>query len=353
MRCMDTSDLGDLLEQLDEALWHVATVYRASTSAGPFDKQLIKLPVKFGGLGLLSHKDIAPLARAASNEAADVALSPLLDLPESAPVEPVRQGIRTKALVQDQHAALVSRLSAQQRCLLAEGSSIVGRKWLSVFPTSSSLKLTDKEVSTALHARTLCHGTDSHCLLCGLQNHPLHEEICRKMENVRLARHERLKKLFLGVLGSLPRTTVVSEPAARQLPGRAADHCRTDFRVKGPPAQGGQQEYDLTIVSFASQDSQAACSRVINDQAIGATASPEALAQAALSVAARKKVTKYFGRTETPFAPLVFSTGGVVEDGTLDVLMHWRDALGPYGYNLLMCRVCILLQRARNFTFRI
>jgi hypothetical protein len=59
-----------------------------------------------------------------------------------------------------------------------EASSLLGRKWLSVIPFSPVLRLTDFEVSAALHAGTLLPGVALHCRHCGPPNQLGHDEVC-------------------------------------------------------------------------------------------------------------------------------------------------------------------------------
>lgn len=353
-RTLKTDDLSDLLADHDEALWRTPLLFRAASHPTARDSALLKLPVKLGGLGILSFEDTAPLARAASQEAALEVLLPLFSFPELDRHEPEAQGTRTRAMSTRQHAALVRTLSGPELCMLAENASLLGRRWLSVIPYSQNLLMSDKEVSTALHARTLCSGTERHCLLCGAENVILHDEVCMKMENVRLARHEQLKKIFIQTLSQAARTTVTNEPALTRRDGDdSLINGRTDFRVRGSAAQGGQTEYDLTIISVGSQASRAAVNKYLAETAPRPGPDPIAAAQAALVVAAKAKEAKYRNRTLVPFKPLAMTTGGCLEAGAHETFMHWQETIGSYAFGMMLNRVSILLQRARTHTFRI
>jgi hypothetical protein len=63
--------------------------------------------------------------------------------------------------------SLLESLDPQSAKSVVEASSLLGRKWLSVIPFSPALRLTDLEVSAALHARTLLPGAALHCRHCG------------------------------------------------------------------------------------------------------------------------------------------------------------------------------------------
>ena len=64
------------------------------------------------------------------------------------------------------HAELLSRLSNLERVLVTEAASQIGRKWLSVLPTMPLLRLTDVDISAALHARTLTPSAVTFCRHC-------------------------------------------------------------------------------------------------------------------------------------------------------------------------------------------
>jgi hypothetical protein len=81
-RSLRSHDLGHLWERLDASLANSVPRLRAAASPAPslaVDDALIALPVKLGGLGVLSFKTCAPLAYAAASEASDTLLAPLLD----------------------------------------------------------------------------------------------------------------------------------------------------------------------------------------------------------------------------------------------------------------------------------
>jgi hypothetical protein len=53
------------------------------------------------------------------------------------------------------HRSLIAGCTPQERLLITKASSYLGRRWMSIIPLNNSLKLSDFEVSSALHLRTL------------------------------------------------------------------------------------------------------------------------------------------------------------------------------------------------------
>jgi hypothetical protein len=156
------------------------------------DNALIGLPIKLGGLGILSFKTCAPLEFAAASEASDSLLAPLLDQDIDAANQAVlSQRERCQAAFLATRDSLLESLDPQSAKSVIEASSLLGRKWLSVIPFSPALRLSDFEVSAALHARTLLPGAATHCRHCGAQNQQGHDEICLRRAPWIVARHEQ------------------------------------------------------------------------------------------------------------------------------------------------------------------
>jgi hypothetical protein len=97
--------------------------------------------------------------------------------------------------------SLLESLDLYSAKSVIEASSLLGRKWLSVIPFSPALRLTDFEVSAALHARTLLPGATSHCRHCGAQNQLGHDETCLRRAPWTVARHEQAKRAIGTALG--------------------------------------------------------------------------------------------------------------------------------------------------------
>jgi hypothetical protein len=87
----------------------------------------------------LSHQEVAPLARVATDEMADQVLRPFLapDEDEVETGDEIRmrsQGKRWMELFERQSEELLSRLGDKERKALVGKGSVLGRKWISAIP---------------------------------------------------------------------------------------------------------------------------------------------------------------------------------------------------------------------------
>jgi hypothetical protein len=82
----------------------------------------------------------------------------------------------------------------------------------SFIPFFSALRLTDFELSAALHARTLLPGSATHCRHCGASNRLRYDEICNQRAPWAVARHEQTKYAIGTALSTLEGVQVRVEP---------------------------------------------------------------------------------------------------------------------------------------------
>jgi hypothetical protein len=243
--------------------------------------------------------------------------------------------------------SLLEPLCPSNRILVADNSASLGSRWLSTIPYFHSLRLSDREVSAALHIRTLCPGDSPHCLHCARPNVPGHDELCDARPNWRLVRHERVKTSLVHHLSKIPDTTVTVEPA---VPGT---QLRTDFRVTGAASSVGvASEFDLTIVAPTSSQALASAARVSAPSSTTPFQDAVTGLSRHLEVIAEEKVSKYSGRTLTPFVPLVISAGGTLARKSVDAFAHWRKS-SPEPFPFLASAISLTLVRcrARHFQF--
>ncbi|UOH84391.1 hypothetical protein LQV05_001191 [Cryptococcus neoformans] len=125
-----------------------------------------KLPAKLGGLGLLSFKDVAPLAYRSACESADKLLGTLSLIPATEePPPPTTQRSWCAELWDAQRDAILLGLNDTQRKRLTENASKLGRSWLSTIPLYQPLRLSDIDIASALHGRTLVGSSVPICRL--------------------------------------------------------------------------------------------------------------------------------------------------------------------------------------------
>ena len=139
------------------------------------------LHLRLGFMGILSHQDIAPLALSAANQASDRLINSFQPLSSnmdaSQEAQPKSQHERCKQFWEDQQNDLLTTLDDPERKYMAESSSTLGRKWLDTIPYYPSLRLTDFEVSTAIHYRTQSTSPLTTCPWCSKSNSLGHDEV--------------------------------------------------------------------------------------------------------------------------------------------------------------------------------
>jgi hypothetical protein len=150
--------------------------------------QLISLPAKLGGLGILSMLECAPHAFAAASEASDRILHPLLlrrpseqprdDAPTQDMTSIRSQRERCTQAFEARYNHLVSTLPPLEVQAIQESATYVGRRWLGIIPFHPSLKLSDFKLLAALHHCTLSPSRRTHCQHCGIRNEIMHDEVC-------------------------------------------------------------------------------------------------------------------------------------------------------------------------------
>jgi hypothetical protein len=217
-RSLKSDDLVHLWDRLDTTLREaVARIRGLQRPTDQLDAAVMSLPIKMGGIGILSYKTVAPHAYAAASEAADTTLAPILtpgSLPDSTQL--ITQHQRCQEIFTGNREALLSSLTPEQAKAVVEASSKLGRVWLTTIPFQPSLRLSDFEVAAALQLRTLAGEREAHCTNCGETNFFGHPEVCLQRKFRRVARHEGAKHIMGQALASTPGTRVRLEPLGHQ-----------------------------------------------------------------------------------------------------------------------------------------
>ncbi len=89
--------IDHLWRRLDRSLLASVTKIRSTEHLGPQDTALMALPIKLGGLGVLTFEICAAHAFQAAAESADLVLAPLLNLNHQESTEPKSQRERCQA----------------------------------------------------------------------------------------------------------------------------------------------------------------------------------------------------------------------------------------------------------------
>jgi hypothetical protein len=116
-RSLKSDDLVDLWDKLDTTLREaVARIRGLPRPTDQLDAAVISLPIKMGGLGILSYKTVAPHVYAAASEAADTTLAHILT-PESLPASTqlITQHQRCQEIFAENKEALLGSLNRPRR----------------------------------------------------------------------------------------------------------------------------------------------------------------------------------------------------------------------------------------------
>jgi hypothetical protein len=320
-RSLRSDDLVHLWDKLDTILREaVARIRGLPRPTDQLDATVISLPIKMGGLGILSYKMVAPHAYAAASEAADAALAPILTpgtLPASTQL--ITQHQRCQEIFAGKKEALLGSLTPEQAKAMVEASSKLGRVWL----------------------RTLAGEREAHCTNCGETNFFGHPEVCLQRKFRRVARHEGAKHIMGQALASTPGTRVRLEPLGHQTSRRNDIQV---FSLLGSQATGlASAEYDLTVVSLANKDARATKLPNLDTD-------PSRLVNKYLDSVADHKV-RHRPTSNLPFHPIVFSLGGMMNGSTTEVFASWKRVMTRGTYNLMLKRLslCLLQARVRSF----
>lgn len=358
-RCLPSDDLTDVWKRLDRAMWNTANDLRGAQTDDITESQakitdiLYSLPVRMGGVGLLSYETCAPLAHSAARDVADLLLEPLLGSGEvsdelSNPYDLtsiIPQRERCDKVFEATRKALFSNLSDQQIKTILESSTGLGKKWLSIVPFHASLRLSDFEVSAGLHIKTLLPAPGGVCRHCGIRTLEVgHAEVCVHRQKWNTARHEQVKRAIASALSKIPGVAVVVEP----LIGGTVR--RNDIRVTGNPTSGvARHEYDITVVSLSTRDSV--------ETRIPPNLAPDEPTERCYSLIAKFLDSKAndkirrLPRNGIPFTPLVFTVGGMMDKGTVEVMKLWQDTMPPAAFSTLCQQLSLILLKARARSF--
>ncbi|UOH81167.1 hypothetical protein LQV05_003833 [Cryptococcus neoformans] len=348
-RSLRTDDLKTYWERMDQELWGEVQRMRTrqiegSKAEDTLGKQLSHLPARFGGLGLLSFTDVAPLAYKAAAAQADKHLANIfaLDLPDKAPTPSQRE--LCSSMWEHQQTTILEGLNDPGRKRLVENASRIGKRWLNVVPHFQPLRLSNQEVATGLHDRTLVGSSLAICSFCGSDSPLGHDELCRSRNSWAQRRHDSINRIIHRGLQSIEGAVVSIEP--RTLEGQR----RNDLRVRGRCGLHAT-DYDLKVYCLNDRDA-----RSTTSAKPAASSLTNHILNRCLSWldkvsenATRKAPATHSGL----FKAVVLSTGGLVSRETADEMRRWRKEMGPMAFEGMMKKISLELVRARARTFAI
>jgi len=123
-----------------------------------------------------------------------------LGLPFEEDQDILSQGSRCAKVSAARQSELLSDSNPVEKLSVVEAVSTLGRRWLSVIPFSPNLALTNAEVATGLHFRTLCPGREDLCFHCAASNSFGHDDICSGRALWTPAQHGQVKRVLASSL---------------------------------------------------------------------------------------------------------------------------------------------------------
>lgn len=316
-----------------------------SQAPTPLDASILALPLRKGGLGLLSAVDTAAHAREASIQSSDTVLDSFLNTNRMESAQIKTQRDRCAEVLDSQHRELANKLQGNQLLQFADNHSTLSRQWLYAIPYKTFSKLSNEAVAVGLHYRTLQPGHLLACKHCGARNVLGHDEVCSRKNQLKTYRHEQVKYAIQYHVATIEDTEVELE---RRVNDGPRTELRPDLRIIG---QGSYQqhfsEYDVSIITmFAS--SAASFHRTPQD---GATQSRLKTGQDVLlrmlDYKADLKIAKYRQHTRGAFHPILISLGGTLATETQELFRFWREQLGESRYRSLLQDISVALVRAK------
>jgi hypothetical protein len=157
-----TDEVNAVWEEWDTCLLRAILKLRGQCNDEQFvDRLIVQLPVRCGGLGVLSHAELAVHARAALTEASDERIEKLFDA-DHEEEEVVPQRTRCRPTI-DRHFLEVFEKceTEEQRRTFADNQAPLATVWLSAIPTNNYTSLPKEVVATGLHTLTLTPGHNS------------------------------------------------------------------------------------------------------------------------------------------------------------------------------------------------
>ncbi|UOH80526.1 hypothetical protein LQV05_003180, partial [Cryptococcus neoformans] len=326
-RSLRSDDLVDLWERLDTMLWEEVKRMRMrqredTAEEEALGRSLTKLPARLGGLA----------------EASDTLLDNLglLSSPEEPPT-PVPQRIRCAELWESQQEAILHNLGDTERKRLTENASRLGRSWLSVIPYLQPLRLSNVEIASGLHDRTLVGSSIPVCRFCGSDSPLGHDELCRARNPWTQRRHNAINRVIFQHLKQIQGATVEIEP--HMLSGQR----RNDLRVRGSGALAFA-DYDLKVYSLGDRDARSTVVPCTPNSKLAEFCLDRCvnwLDKVGQVVA--KNAPKVTGGV---FKPIILSTGGLVSKSTADEWKDWREAMPAGAFERMEKRIAPLAYKA-------
>jgi len=346
-RTLKPDGIEHVFRKLDDVIY--AAFVRLRGGPGPtaqeevLDRRLVSLPLKLGGIGILSYEHCSPHAYAASNDLSDLTLSTFVHS-INAPSHPVSQRERCMEMWRHQKDETLETLGEEDQLRLTENASSLGRLWLAVVPYNQQMKLSDHEVQAGLHARTL-KKPNHHCPKCGAPFESKHFDYCGADNTTITSRHESMKYAAGRALASIPGVVVEYEP---NIGGTTR---RNDIRITGSFESGvGCEEFDVGVVSLGTVRAGRAARFANVRGAVGATEVLMKRIEHVLEEVAEGKKARLpmDPNRQVTFHPMLMTAGGFLHSDLTALFKRWKKVMGKGAFEHMKRVMAVRLVRHRG-----
>jgi hypothetical protein len=244
--------------------------------------------------------------------------------------------------------------SETERLVFLDNNNPIGGTWLTTMPWTKRHTLSDKEMSVALHVRTLSPGiTAPTCSECGEDFSLNHDQVCARIMNWRTLRHNIVRDHIAHHVNRIPRTRVTTEPIIANNPRDR----RTDIRIEGPGAPNGvDSETDVKITCVTSRTNYVHLSSYQRLHPMVAGDSLISRAQDSIQAVLQKHAEikeQHYEALPRDFVPLIFSSGGSMHPQVVNWFRKLNKAFPKnFRQRLLFQDIGITFLRCRTATFR-
>lgn len=311
LRCLDSTNLGDLWEQATAAVRDAVRSLAGVPELDEAARVLATLPVSLGGLGLPDFSFIQPHARSSSQDLA-TEFAAFLEA-NGAPPTPRDVFLRVNTL-RGAHKAraeqLLSTLEDQRRIAMVENASKFGSAWARMVPIYPTRALGDRQIACAIGNHLLLSTeVADQCSSCHQPALFQHADICDvRRQAPGQARHTAYRDILARIVRD-GGSTAVTEYAA-DAPG-ANPQLRGDILVTGVVAPDGLAGVlDISFTAPAAQRNITRSARIerLPEESFCSWTKRQLRGMTALREDDKRR--KYRGAFRAPFTPVVFTTGG-------------------------------------------
>lgn len=345
LRTLDVDE--DVWKEADKLVFNLIRKFLQRVQIQNFNKNLITLPLRFGGLGLSLPSMISSCCYKCSRSESFrllEQLEPLLILPELEE-KPQAQKHELKKMWENLRLEVVNNLEPRKRRIFIDNSSKIGTRWLHMLPVSKNLKLSDLDFAASVADRLLVQ--PDRCRGCDREVEIGHAASCKTTSRFRVPRHEFLKSsIAKAYRGSGADVTL--EPKA------ISHDRRADILVNGE-VSGGSCVLDLSVVAIAG--TAVARVAVAKTNSIVPTHGEDMIKRSRqeLQVILRTRHQLKLRRNadvdfEGTFHPWIISSGGTFEKST-EKLMKMLKKFSPREYDCLLFEISATLTKYRARTY--